>query len=135
MKKIKLYEEFLAEKNLQNVEEGVGDVVKTGAKKAGNALLKAVGLDKVKNLMTQVKKNKEKAAKIAKKAQAAAKSKKPAEEIGLDKNLAAVQLKMTNLDAQKLQLKAKELDIKKQIAAEKAKPEEPKKEEPKKETK
>jgi hypothetical protein len=34
---------------------------------------------------------------------------------------------MTNLDAQKLQLKAKELNIKKQIAAEKAKPDEPKK--------
>ena len=131
MKKIKLYEEFLAEKNLQNVEEAVGDMVKgavkAGAKKAGNALLKAVGLDKVKNLMTQVKKNKEKAAKIAKKAQAAAKSKKPAEEASLDKNLAAVQLNMTNLDAQKLQLKAKELNIKKQIAAEKAKPDEPKK--------
>mgnify|MGYP000332023706 CR=1 FL=1 len=137
MKKIKLYEEFLAEKNLQNVEEGIGDVVKdvvkTGAKKAGNAVLKAVGLDKVKNLITQVKKNKEKAAKIAKKAQTAAKSKKPAEEAGLDKNLASVQLKMTNLDAQKLQLKAKELEIKKQMAIAKAKPDETKKEEPKKE--
>ena len=132
MKKIKLYEEFLAEKNLQRVDEadgyGIKAALKSGAKKVGSAIAKATGLDQVKNLITQVKKNKEKAAKIAKKAQAATKSNKPAEEVNLDKTLATVQLKMTNLDAQKLQLKAKELDIKKQIAAEKAKPEEPKKE-------
>jgi hypothetical protein len=115
MNKIKLYEEFL---NEGKVGDAIKDVAKTAAKKAGKAALKYIGGQKLLSLADQMKKNKEKANKLAQKAQKVAKSDKPTS--GLEGELTKVQQKITNLDAQKIALKQKEVQIKGEIDKTKA---------------
>lgn len=114
MKHIKLFEEFVTE----NANESkVSDAIKGVAKVAGRAAVKFVAGKKILNLVDQLKSNKEKATKLAKKAQNIAKSDKPTK--GLDAELNKVQQKIVDVDNQKIALKQQEVKIQQNIAKEK----------------